>query len=138
MKLKDVKAGMSASNPELRALLKQIADLIAEARAAEAWLNLLHSAAPGSDFDMLDREIDNRWQTIEELAHRFFGTCPFGLTDAAAQARVALALSNAGAWNEDHSLTAVTRSLAALAPLYDDDPALATAMRKIGGTVNEL
>lgn len=138
MDLTDAKASMSASNPELRALVKQIADLIAGVLATEAWLKSLEAAAPGGNFDLLHREIENRWQTIEELADRLFAARPYGLTDAAAQAKVALALSNAGAWDEDHSLTAATRSLVAIGPEQTDDPALAEAMRKVGAAVSEL
>lgn len=131
MELGATKVSTSAGNPVLRALVKQIADLVASTRDEETRLTSLTWVAPEADLEELDREIDGRWQTIEGLADRLFDTQPHGITDAAAQAAVALALSNAGEWDEDHSLTAAARTLAALGPSRSDDPTLAAATRKL-------
>jgi hypothetical protein len=118
-------------NPEVRTLVKQVADLLNKTREEESWLNWLPWHASQTDLEALDQEIDRRWKTIEDLAYRLFNTRPHSLGDAAAQAAVALALSNAGAWDEDPSLTAAARTLAALGPAHRDDPALAAATRKL-------
>lgn len=103
MTVKDAHPMVHATNPGLRALVKQIAELIWQARAEQALLE---------DSQNLAGELDQRWQTIEQLADQLFDHRPGGLDEAAAQATVGLALSNAGNWDEDHALTAVARALA--------------------------
>ena len=132
MDLKDAKLAKDAGNPKLRALVKQVGDLVLEARSQEAMLQGLETRLPADNIDHLDQELDQRWHTIERLAAEIFDARPYNVADGAGQAAVALALSNAGRWDEDHWLTAAARTLAASAPAMRDDPALVDAMRKLG------
>jgi hypothetical protein len=131
MELKDAKLAKDAGNPKLRALVKQIGDLVQAASSQEAMLQALKTSLPADNLDNLAQEVDQRWQTIERLAAEILDARPYNLADAAGQAAVALALSNAGQWDEDHCLTAAARTLAASAPAMGDDPALVDAMRKL-------
>ncbi|MBK1670072.1 hypothetical protein CKO28_18720 [Rhodovibrio sodomensis] len=131
MDLKDAKLAKDAGNPKLRALVKQVGDLVQEARSQEAMLQALETRLPADNIDNFDQEVDQRWQTIERLAAEILDARPYNLADAAGQAAVAWALSNAGCWDEDHCLTAAVRTLAASAPAMRDDPALVDAMRKL-------
>ena len=131
MELKDAKLAKDAGNPKLRALVKQVGDLVQEASSQEDMLKALETRLPADDLDNFAQEVDQRWQTIERLAAEILDARPYNLADAAGQAAVALALSNAGQWDEDHCLTAAARTLAASAPATGDEPALVDAMRKL-------
>jgi hypothetical protein len=131
MDLKDAKLAKNAGNPKLRALVKQVGELVQEASSQETMLKALDTRLPADIIDNLDQEVDQRWQTIERLAAEILDARPYNLADAAGQAAVALALSNAGQWDEDHCLTAAARTLTASAPAMGDDPALVNAMRKL-------
>jgi len=113
MSIDEAHPTVQTTNPRLRALVKQIADLIRKARAEQALLEALETWTAERDLENLAREVDARWQTIEQLADQLFDQRPSGLDEAAAQASVGLALSNADHWDEDHALTAVARTLAA-------------------------
>ena len=136
MQRKDAQASKSGGNPEVRALVKQVADLVSEARSQEALVNSLEARNSETDLESFNREIDQRWQTIEQVAAELFQLRPQGLAEAAGQAAAALALSNAGQWDEDHSLTAAALGLAAAGWVLTEDPPLAEAMNKLMGGLN--
>jgi hypothetical protein len=131
MDIKEATSTAGTANPKLRALVKQIANLIQEARAEQTWLDALATWTPEGDMENRDREIDQRWQTIEQLVEQLFDHRPSDLDEAAAQATVGLALSNAGNWDEDHYLTLVARNLAVSGRAHPHAPYLSEALAKI-------
>jgi hypothetical protein len=102
-----------------------------EARTEQVLQEALGTWTQDAHLKDLDREIDQRWQTIERLAQELLCHHPCDLEEAGAQARVSLVLSNAGHWDEDHSLTALARILVASNGSKPSDPSLADALARI-------
>ena len=131
MVFNEAKQATMSTNPKLRALVKQIANLMDEARTEQLLLETLATETSEDHLQGLEREVDQRWHTIEQLARQLFSHLPSDLEEAVAQTHVGLALSNAGHWDEDPNLTAAARALIASTYSQPSDPELADALARI-------